>query len=391
MRKIVVGTAAMLFSLSLSGCVHHTPNESAPVVHTSPPMAPRELGAATPLTISTKSLTKALIQKTVAQAAKDVSKIEYSSDGKRILTLSPQWDYTDIDIPKYVRGRVQLWNRDGKLLRTLDTKTEILKDTVFLRDNKTVVTVHPRRMRFWNVESGRLQRIIPTQSGLVAFTPDRSLAATARASDIPTKVVGVNKGLVQLQIFDMSKGTLRSQSRVMVPPDDAGFSGDMPLGFLERDRQIRALPLGNSSWMNWETNNAKYLSLKTNELWDKAVPQVVSHDGTIALSLDHQNVGPHFQPRALTLRESMTWKPIMQIVVADTVEDYKDVAAAVFSPDDKLLSAIVNGSLWFFDTSDWHVIKKQKLANTDAVLAFSPDGRTFVTGGEDKITQWRTQ
>jgi WD40 repeat protein len=314
-----------------------------------------------------------------------ISHLEFSSNGKYLLSISHRFNTHDIDIPKYLSGEVQVWNGAGMLLRTLSTGTEPLCNAVFLPDKVSLVTVHPRRLKIWSISTGQLRRIIPTQSQLVAFSSDRRLAATAHAH---------NNVVVTLHIFNPLTGQTRSSSRIVLNQSQLLSSGDLGIGFLPDGRRILSESRGTGAIIEWQVKSGRYVGIHPDPDFDAVIPHSYSPDGHIALSVDYENVGPHFQPRFVTLRDPVTWKPPKQLpfqALASTRPNvpYSDVKDALFSPDGRWITGIVDQELWFWSTKDWNVVKRFTLPFPCNALTFSPNGNTLVAGGGQRLIFWR--
>ncbi|RKU30873.1 hypothetical protein C6497_04140 [Candidatus Poribacteria bacterium] len=268
---------------------------------------------------------------------------------------------------------------DDNTIRLYDTvtKTEIavfkghqerINTIVYSPDSsKLVSSSTDNTIRFWDIDKKReISKILSDRSQIfdLAFSPDGDILASS-GDDGTIRFLDPNSGR-ELKIFATGH-----------------ISSTIGLAFTEDNKRLVSAAY-NGSVHIWEVMNGTVLPSPNVEHFDKTVAFAFSADATLFASHGADtgvwSSGSNIRTSWLPLSETHIWSlPHGQ----DMITFPNSYKALAFSPDKQLLAASKSR-----ETHLWDVQKRQELYRidvrqfpTDVVVRFSPDGKTFTTGG----------
>ncbi len=286
---------------------------------------------------------------------------------------------------------IKLWQRDGKLLRTLRGDGDDFVSINFSPDGKVLAAAGGSKgaIKLWSLD-GKLLNTIQSQEpiSLIAFSPDGKTIASAH-SDRTVKLWSLDGKL--LRTF---KGHSDEVQGVSFSPDGlilASVSQDKTIKLWQRDgKLIRTIPEAKTVYGVSFSPDGKILAtagqdktIKLRSLNGKLLRTLQGHNDEVfylRFNLDGKTLASASADKTVKL-----WNPADGTLLK-TLEGHTDrVAEVSFSPDGKTL---VSGSLdrtarlWRLDNKISPTILQGK------TVSFSPDGKTLATGEGKILKLW---
>jgi WD40 repeat protein len=234
---------------------------------------------------------------------------------------------------------IRLWNvSDGKTIREIKGHTDIVDTIAFNKDGKLLASgSSDKTIRVWNPDDGKEVKNLGTQPGTiysVAFSPDGKWLATGGAPDPGTVATGA------AQAKDQSK-----------KPGESGASAAGPTGM-----------------KTWDTSNWKESkSFKGHEGAVTGVLFTLDSAGLLSIGMMDRTV------RLWNVADGKEMKKM-----GPTPDDLYGIA---FSRDGKTLATCgYGGNLIAWNTAEGKPAWTHKLPYVTYCLAFTPDGKSIVTG-----------
>ncbi len=273
--------------------------------------------------------------------------VAFSTDGKRLLTLS--WDLS-----------AKVWDtKEGTLISTLEGDADLTAGE-FSPDGKFVVTAVDNVARIWDVLEGTLVRTLEGHTDTVenaSFSADGSRIITA-SWDRTARVWHAGTGELQLTLAEHDYGVM-----------NAKFSPD---------GQLIVTASKDNTAKIWDATDGQMLSTlfgHSDEVWRVGF----SPDGT----------------RLVTVSWDKTAKiwDLFNFSLIGTLDGHElSVESATFSPDGRtVVTASIDRSAKVWDATDGALIATMTgHAGEVWSAAFSPDSASIVTASEDKTARiWR--
>ncbi|GAB4199572.1 MAG: AAA-like domain-containing protein [Coleofasciculaceae cyanobacterium] len=286
---------------------------------------------------------------------------------------------------------IKLWQRDGKLIRTLQGDGDDFVSISFSPDGKALAAAGGSKgaIKLWSLDGKLLKTIQSKQPiSLIAFSPDGKTIASAH-SDRTVKLWSLDGKL--LRTF---RGHSDEVQGVSFSPDGlilASVSQDETIKLWQRDgKLIRTIPEAKTVYGVSFSPDGKILATAGQ---DKTI-KLRSLNGKLLRTLqDHSDEVFYlrFSPDGKTLASASADKTVKLWNLADgtllrTLEGHTDrVAEVSFSPDGKTL---VSGSLdrtarlWKLDNKNSPTILR------GSTVSFSLDGKTLATGEGKILKLW---
>jgi RNA polymerase sigma factor (sigma-70 family) len=336
------------------------------------------------------------------------SPIAYLPDGSALVGLQSNYHTVRLYDPA-----------TGKVLRSFDPTLAGMVELAISPDGKRVVASGggPHTPELWDVANGKLLGAEGHRQPVtcLAFTADgKTLYSGSGTTEYALRVWDPASGK-ELRRLERGDGTQGTEALAVSPDgrllavgtyDGRGFEG-VSLRDPATAREVRRLKqpgrimsvcfaadgkrLATYTW-----DQGKVMSIR---LWDVATgkPGLLIHTGQdwptpAALSPDGKVVAAGgYQDGAIRVWDTDTGKKLRQFEVCPNPENarYYTGYPVAFSPDGRLLA--VGG--WRGTTGLWDIATGQLVRRLDdpgtrvAALAFSPDGRTLVTGS-DAVRLW---
>ncbi|HMV85654.1 MAG TPA: protein kinase [Blastocatellia bacterium] len=279
--------------------------------------------------------------------------LAFSPDGKTLASASAD-------------GTGKVWNlTTNKEMVTLKGHTHFVNTIAFSPDGKSVATgSRDNTWRLWEVVSGRSTLSVESHATWVntlAFSPDGKTLVTGNGGRPTIKLWEIKTGKEQAS-FD-GQGAIW---KVSFFPDGTRVVAS------SKDRTVRILNLdAGQEAITLRGHTGEVLGLS------------VSPDGRIVASCG-------------TDRTIRFWNATTGLEVGTLKSDYGAVVTVAFSPDGKKIAAHNGGGhakIWATSfLSRFTASKPQSSAKSGErfyAIAFSPDGKHFLTGG-DSIRLWET-
>lgn len=274
-----------------------------------------------------------------------VLSLAWSPDGRKLATASS--DTT-----------VKLWDAaTGQALATLTGHTKRVNAAVFSPDGKRLATgSDDGTIRFWNAATGTALMTIQSQAQWVrslAFSPDGRRLATGLAAKPWVKLWDAATGQ-ELLAFNGTVGLVRS---VAFSPDGTRLAAG------SNDHTARL----------WDANTGRELA---------SFKGHTSEIRSVAWSPDGKRLATGGADRTAKLWDSATGEELATIR-----GHFGELWSVAFSPDGKELATCSDD----FTVKLWDVATTLELTTLKTNLrigsvVFSPDGRTFATGGSTSAT-----
>ena len=276
-------------------------------------------------------------------------------------------------------GKNIVYGFDDNTIRIYDivTKTEIavlnghqarINTITFSPDSSKLVSGSlDKTVRFWDVNKKKeISKLTGFPSHIVklSYSPDGKIIASA-GNDGNIRFLDPNSGR-ELKIFT----TGHNSSRV-------------GLAFT-KDNKMLVSAANNGSVHIWDVENGTPLQTPNIEHYDRTEAIAFSTDATLYASQGadtvYQAMGSKTRVRWSPHSETHLWSLPHGENIISLPHSYSGLT---FSPDNRLLAASN-----FKTTSLWDIQKRQELFRidvkqfyTDVVVRFSPDGKSFTTGG----------
>jgi RNA polymerase sigma factor (sigma-70 family) len=281
-----------------------------------------------------------------------------NSHGLILVALSPDGLTLATSSNSHVLGdqTIRLWETaTGKPLVRHAGPQEAIARVVFSPDSKYVATASwEDAVHLWDAASGKLLREWK-HFGPLAFLPDGRSLICAGWTDGKVRVLDLNTGAESRQFLAHKKGV-----------------HDLALS---RDGKLLATDYGYESLRLWDLASGR--AIQDFGGWRE------SHVLRVALSPDTKLLGSVHQDHTVRLWDTSTGKLLREYAETD------NIGSIAFSPDGKLFASSYMG-----DRGRNRLIRLREVAtgkevhqlrgHADATdhLAFSPDGRTLIWGGQ---------
>lgn len=340
---------------------------------------------------------------TIASGSDDKTIRLWQRDGKLLKTLKNNRDRVTnlafspngkILAAAIADGTVNLWNPDDeKILTTLMVGKAEVTRVAFNPNGQILATAdRDRQIKLWNVDKGvLLQTLTGQESGVsaVSFSPDGNLLASG-SEDGTIKLWNLSDG----KAIKTLTGHQKTVTSVAFSPDgkflaSSSNDGTIALRSVADDsllKQIRQTePITSLSFSRDGKRLASASASGTIDLWHL--------DGTLLKTLKGHIAAVtsvNFSPDGQTLISASADNTVRLWAIAPlknlTVNSY----AAQFSPDGNLF-AVANGdgTIQLWDRNKQLVKTLKGHSSAVLSLSFSPDGKVLASGGEDKtIRLW---
>ncbi|NLY01099.1 MAG: hypothetical protein GXY83_33830 [Rhodopirellula sp.] len=260
-------------------------------------------------------------------------------------------------------GTAKLWQRDSaawRLLHTLEGHKGLLRTAAFSPDDKTVVTGgKDGDLRIWDATSGELIKLVaahPSTIWWVAFSPDGSHCASA-----------CNDGTVKL--WDAS--TWQQRLRLIAHAEAVKCVAFSPDGKLLATASVDGTA---KLWVVASREKLRTLCGHTSTVW------------SVAFSPDGRSLVSSGSDAMIFLWDVATG------VATDRIASDSYCFSTVFSPDGRTIASTGDGTVRLWDRATGAQIDKfHSHWSWSATIAFSPDGRFFVTSSDDNTAKvWTT-
>ena len=285
---------------------------------------------------------------------------------------------------------IRLWNgRTGRLKRRLSGHTEPIHSLVFSSTQNVLISGSDRRIRFWNVDSGRNTRTLAVRSDSLAYSPDDSKIAVGTRN---IRLFNVDTARVQQTFFGHTNGVAHivfsSDGNTLV---SASWDGTIRLWHaLTGDLRLTLVGHFNIRSSAISPDGATLATISDGGifLWNartgkfKKAFDVGHRSNTVAYLPDGQTLAIHISDD----------DPKIHLVNANTGEIQRilhlvddSVNQLVFSPNERWLAGgSWNATIRLWDAQSWQ-LQRTLSGHTDDIVAlvFSPDSRTLASASSD--------
>ena len=252
---------------------------------------------------------------------------------------------------------VKIWQRDGKLVATLEDHQDTVVDVAFSPDNKVIASVaEDHKLKLWDHQGTLLRTLVGHQGGIhkVAFSPDGSLIATA-SEDKTVRLWSSQGKLLQVLVHPREILTVvfSWDGEIVATGDRDGLvkfwdqSGNLMRSFSAHDLPIRGI--------DFSPNKQTLVTVS-----DDQVIKIWTVDGKLRQTIKGSEA---------------------------------PVTGVAFSPDGK----IIGTSGWDGTIKLWHLdgmLHSELKGHRGRVwrLAWSPEGSMIATAGWDNVVKlWQVQ
>lgn len=293
-------------------------------------------------------------RKKIERIGGDLYVIAVSPDGNQLATVSE--DNHSI---------IKLWNSStGALQEILRGHTATINCLTYTADGKFLVSgSSDATVRFWSMESNQVQKTYSDPTGAVEsvrLLPDGQMLVSAGAA---------------ISIWDLKTDQAKTIGKSQFPSRPNGYSGFMKIS---PDGQRLGVRVGGAVDI-WDISSGK--SLKT-------IKGVVDSDtaGAISFSPDGKKIAIGWSDNSVHLVDIKTWAKIRQCV-----GHTNHIFDLDFSPDGKMIASAgrdLTVRLWDSGTGDLISTLKGH-AGRISTLTFSPNSQLLASGGRDEaIVLW---
>jgi WD40 repeat protein len=300
-----------------------------------------------------------------------VESVAFSPDGKTALLAS--MDKT-----------VKWWDLStGRVIKTLKGHSSWVNSVAFSPDGKTALSGSgDKTVKWWDLSTGRVIKTLEGHSSdvkSVAFSPDGKTALSGSGDNRMGFALGDNN---TVKWWDLSTGrVIKTLEGPSSPVYSVAFSPDGKTALSGSGNTVK--------W--WDLSTGRVI--KTLKGHSSSVKSVAfSPDGKTALSSSFSGISILSSGKMLYYKEkTVKWWDLSTGRVINTLKGHsRTVKSVAFSPDGKTaLSGSWDKTVKWWDLSTGRVINTLKgHSRTVKSVAFSPDGKTALSGSGDKTVKW---
>lgn len=298
---------------------------------------------------------------------------------------------------------VKLWTHQGKLLRTLEMNAPVY-DVIFSRDDQTIIAAAGKTIQIWSIEG----KLLKTLTGHTADIYDVELNHQGNVL-----ASGSQDGMIKLwslkgQLLNTLNEHENAVWEIEWSSDDSYFLSGSEDGtikkWLPEGTLVKTLIAHQGAVMDIEFNPNKKAFFSTGEdqlikLWSmegELIYTIYGHqDGVLDLAMDPQ--GKQFASASWDETVKL-WQPNKPLWV-DFLEHQEEIRGIAFNKDGKqIVTASRDHTLKIWNPSEKSVISLRKHLDGVSAVAFSPDNTFFASGSRDETVElwhpdgkpWRT-